>query len=240
MKIRQVFGYTLVAVVAALGCSKSNDAPVAGDLSALRGKGPAPADLHPTVVVKTSLGDVTVRLDAEKAPITVDNFLRYAASGQYANTIFHQVDDGFILLGGGYTSDLVEKPTDADIRNEAHNGLKNRRFTLAMSRQANVIDSARCQFFFNLADNPALDYQGQAAQPYAWSQANVATASMAGDGAASPQAHSAKDYGYCVFGEVIAGQDVLEQIAKVPVHAEGAFDKLPVKPVTILSVGQAK
>ena len=213
------------AATFAVGCSKSD--PVAanipgGDDSTAGGSpgtgGSAPQKrntdaLHPVVAIRTSLGEITVKLDAELAPITVDNFLTYAKSGQYNGTIFHSVDRGFIALGGGFTPDLQEKPVQLPIRNEAHNGLKNRRGTIAMSRNPEAIDSASCQFFINLADNPSLDFKGR---------------------------ETAAEYGYCVFGEVVSGQDVLDRLDKAEVKSQPQFDKLPVESITIKAVQQTK
>ena len=118
---------------------------------------------HPIYEFETSQGKFIVRLDAEKAPLTVDNFRNYVARGHYDLTIFHQVLKGpvQIVLGGGYTADLKEKATLTPIRNEAHNGLKNRRGTIAMARRANDEDSATCQFFINIADNDALNFKAR-------------------------------------------------------------------------------
>jgi cyclophilin family peptidyl-prolyl cis-trans isomerase len=165
-------------------------------------------NLHPTVQVRTSAGDFTLELDAVNSPLTVDNFLAYVNAGQYNGTIFHQVYDGFIALGGGYDAKFKERPTQPPIRNEAHNGLKNTRGTIAMARQSDSIDSAACQFFINLDDNASLDFTG-------------------------PQADQ---YGYCVFGKVTAGMDVIDQIGKTPVHSTPQFENVPVKPVVIESV----
>lgn len=169
-------------------------------------------NLHPEVLVRTSAGEFTMRLDAEKAPLTVDNFLVYAQSGHYDGTIFHQLYDGFIVLGGGYDAQLHEKPTHSAVRNEAHNGLKNRRGAVAMARRADAIDSATSQFFIDLDDNTSLDFAGT--QP--------------------------AQYGYCVFGEVISGMDVVEQIAKGEVHNTQQFESVPVRPVVIESVRRVK
>ena len=125
----------------------------------------APPDrLHPVVQLHTTLGDITIKLDAEHAPITVDNFLAYLDNGQYDNTLFHQVVPGVAILGGGYDTFGKEKPTGSPIRNEAHNGMKNRRGTIAMARRPDLVDSSTCQFFINLADNPKLDYKKPAAK----------------------------------------------------------------------------
>ncbi len=165
-------------------------------------------NLHPTVQVKTSVGEFTIQLDAESAPLTVDNFLDYVNAGQYNGTIFHQVYNGFIMLGGGYDAKFKERPTQPPVRNEAHNGLKNTRGAIAMARQLDSIDSATCQFFVNLDDNPSLDHAGS----------------------------QADQYGYCVFGKVISGMDVVEQIGKAQVHNTPQFENVPVQAVVIESM----
>ena len=165
--------------------------------------------LHPVVRIETSLGNITVRLDAEKAEITVGKFQAYVESGHYDNTIFHQVLKDYVVLGGGYTPELEEKETDGTIFNEADNGLKNVRGTIAMARQPDSIDSATCKFFFNLSDNPMLDHKSH---------------------------DSPEEYGYCVFGEVIDGMDVLDRIGNVEVTDIGEFEKTPVERVVIKSI----
>ncbi len=168
----------------------------------------APAWAGPSVVMKTSLGNITIALDAAKAPITVKNFLAYVDSGAYAGTIFHRVIDGFMIQGGGFDENLQRRPSQAPIKNEAGNGLKNLRGTIAMARTS-VVDSATNQFFINLKDNDFLDHAGE----------------------------SSRSFGYAVFGRVTAGMDVVDRIAKVQTRATGAmFQNLPVKPVTILTV----
>ena len=162
----------------------------------------------PKAVITTSLGKITVELDMEHAPITVHNFLTYANAKHYDQTIFHYVQPGEMILGGGFTADLKEKPTSEPIRNEAHNGLKNRRGTIAMSRSYESIDSATCQFFINLADNPKLDFRDR----------------------------TPEGYGYCVFGHVVAGADVVDRIAATPTRDQGDFVSVPVTPVVIESV----
>lgn len=164
-------------------------------------------DLFPQVVLKTSHGDVTIRLNYEKAPATVTNFLSYVDSHHYDGTIFHQVETGYAVVGGGYTSDLTPKPVRYPIRNEADNGLRNVRGTIAMARDLNSINSSTCQFFINLSDNAALDHRGS-----------------------EPQA-----YGFCVFGEVVEGMDVLDRIADVSVVEHEPFTKLPTRTVLIES-----
>ena len=165
-------------------------------------------ELHPQVRISTSLGDVTVRLDAEHAPQTVENFLAYVDQGHYDGTIFHQVVPGFVAIGGGFREDMVEKPVRGPVRNEAHNGLKNARGTIAMARQAEIIDSATSPFFFNLAENSSLDHRGR----------------------------DAGDYGYCVFGQVIGGSEVIDALSQTRVADKAEFQQLPVTPVAIKSV----
>ncbi|MEQ8789635.1 MAG: peptidylprolyl isomerase [Pirellulaceae bacterium] len=167
-------------------------------------------NLHPVVTIKTTQGDIKLRLDAEKAPITVDNFLsNYVDRGYYDQTVFHYVEDGFMIAGGGFTADLQPKEARAEILNEAHNGLKNKRYTIAMARNPEYVNSATSQFWINLADNSFLDYTSD---------------------------EDASTYGYCVFGEVIAGQEVVDRIAKTPVHDTEAFPKTPTTPVVVQTV----
>jgi cyclophilin family peptidyl-prolyl cis-trans isomerase len=162
---------------------------------------------YPQVLLHTSLGNITLKLDAQHAPGTVANFLDHVQSGHYNETIFHEVDAGYVVLGGGYRQDLSEKKARYTIRNEADNGLKNRRATIAMSRQLDTIDSATCQFFINVADNPSLDHRGP--EP--------------------------ENFGYCVFGEVVEGMDVVDRIAQLRVHEADGFEKLPEQTVLIES-----
>jgi peptidyl-prolyl cis-trans isomerase A (cyclophilin A) len=213
----------------ALGCAKS-ESPADDDSAAAEqsgGGGTAKAvldDLHPEVVLDTSLGSVTLKLDAEKAPLTVRNFLNYVQSGHYQETIFHQVEPGHVVLGGGRTAELEAKPRMMAVRNEANNGLKNCRGTIAMFRDPAVIDSASCEFFINLNDNPHLDHQAGA--DGAWGD-NV-----------SPT--KPEDYGYCVFGEVIAGMDVIEKIASAQVKSTEEFPNLPVEPIALRAVKRVR
>jgi peptidyl-prolyl cis-trans isomerase A (cyclophilin A)/peptidyl-prolyl cis-trans isomerase B (cyclophilin B) len=163
-----------------------------------------------TVTISTNLGDITVRLHADKAPRTVDNFLRtYVNRGFYDGTVIHYVDRDFIIAAGGFSKELNARQVGDAIPNEANNGLKNRRGAVAMSRDPDYPDSADCQFFINLADNPSLDYGG------------------AGEG---------DNPGYCVFGEVVAGMDVVDKIAALPVVDKDQFPKTPVEPVVIHSL----
>lgn len=155
----------------------------------------------PVVVIETSVGDITVELYPDRAPVTVENFLTYVKDGFYTGTIFHRVIRGFMIQGGGVTADGQRKPTRPPIKNEANNGLKNTRGAIAMARTAEI-DSATSQFFINTVDNPSLDYQGP------------------------------DKFGYCVFGKVIAGMDVVEKIERAPTKP----GDWPVDPVVIRAV----
>ena len=157
--------------------------------------------------IETSMGSITVELDDEKAPITVKNFLDYAASGHYDGTIFHRVIDKFMIQGGGFTKAMDQKPTKAPIKNEASNGLTNKRGTIAMARTM-VVDSATSQFFINLVDNDFLNFR-----------------------APTPQY-----YGYAVFGKVTDGMDVVDRIAKVKTGFAGPHQNVPEEPVVIKKV----
>ena len=163
----------------------------------------------PVVTMHTSLGDIVIKLNQKAAPRTVSNFVDYALTRYYDGTIFHQIDTGYVLLGGTYTEKLLTKPVRYPIANEANNGLKNVRGTIAMARNAADPNSATSQFYFNLADNPALDRKGDRPE----------------------------DAGYCVFGEVVQGLDVLEKISQVRTASVKGFDKLPVQTVVLNSVG---
>jgi cyclophilin family peptidyl-prolyl cis-trans isomerase len=160
----------------------------------------------PIVSILTNLGTIRVQLDLEKAPITGKNFLWYAGNGHYDGTIFHQLVPGYMALGGGYTEQFEEKPTQFWIRNEAFNGLKNRKGTIAMARRPDQADSSTCQFFFNLVDNPHLDHRSR---------------------------KSAQEYGYCVFGRVVEGSAVLEKMNHLSVDDEGAFSSVPTPAIVI-------
>jgi len=167
-----------------------------------QGAQPAPAAKEkPVVVIETSVGDITVELDAAKAPISVENFLGYVKDGFYSGTIFHRVMKGFMVQGGGMTADGQGKKTKAPIRNEATNGLKNTRGTVAMARTPEV-NSATAQFFINTVDNLGLNHKG------------------------------VENFGYCVFGKVTAGMDVVDKIEKAPTKP----GDWPVDPVVIKAV----
>ena len=155
------------------------------------------------VKLATSMGDIVVELDREKAPKTVDNFVQYVKAGHYNDTVFHRVIGNFMIQGGGFKADMSEKPTRGAIPLEARNGLSNVRGTVAMARTA-VPDSATAQFFINVQDNPFLD------------------AANARDG-----------NGYAVFGKVVEGMDVVDRIKAVPTGSKGPYENVPVQPVTI-------
>lgn len=216
--------FLLIAILAMAGCQKSGESPQ--PTAAVNGPGGEKAESqiaaaksvqdpqHPVFEFETSQGRFTVRLDGEKVPLTVDNFRNYVARGYYDLTIFHQVlkSPPQIVLGGGYTADLKEKAALTPIRNEAHKASKNRRGTIAMTRRLNDEDSASGQFFINIADNDALNFKSS----------------------------TPEGYGYCVFGEVTEGMEILDQIAKTPVHNTDKFKDLPVEPVVIKSIRQVK
>jgi peptidyl-prolyl cis-trans isomerase A (cyclophilin A) len=155
------------------------------------------------VRLATSVGDIVIELEPDKAPKTVANFLQYVRSGHYDGTIFHRVIDGFMIQGGGYKVDLSEKPTRPPIVLESRNGLSNQRGTVAMARTG-IPDSATSQFFINVADNVMLD-----------------------------QAKARDGQGYAVFGRVVQGMEVVDKIRAVPTRSAGEHENLPVTPVTI-------
>lgn len=159
------------------------------------------------VVIETNYGDITVELDNEKAPISVENFLTYADSNHYNGTIFHRVIKDFMIQGGNFTPDMSPKKTLGQIKNEASNGLLNLRGTIAMAR-TNVVDSATSQFFINLKDNGFLDHKDTTVQ----------------------------GYGYAVFGKVVKGMDVVDKIGTARTHTFKRFRDVPADPVVIKSV----
>lgn len=165
---------------------------------------------NPIVLLKTNQGDIKVELFADKAPISVKNFLQYVNEGFYNHTIFHRVIEGFMIQGGGFTKDMQQKSTHAAIKNEAENGLSNKRGTLAMARTSDV-NSATAQFFINTVDNPFLDFKGK----------------------------TPREYGYCVFGKVIDGMDVVDKIKKVKTSTKGPFENVPVETVEIIEAKQS-
>ena len=157
------------------------------------------------ITIKTNFGDITIELFEKESPITTANFLEYVRSGFYNNTIFHRVIPGFMIQGGGVDTDFVQKPTNKPIKNEAANQVSNKRGTLAMAR-TQVVDSATCQFFINLVDNDFLDYKAPVPQYY----------------------------GYCVFGKVTSGMEVVDKIAAVQTGSRGMHRDVPTENVVIL------
>ncbi|OOF50136.1 peptidylprolyl isomerase [Rodentibacter trehalosifermentans] len=165
------------------------------------------------VTLHTNFGDIKLALNAEKAPMTVENFLTYCKDGFYDNTIFHRVIDGFMIQGGGMESGMKEKNTRAPIQNEAANGLSNKRGTIAMARTSDP-HSATAQFFINVADNTFLDYR---------------TKEMFGKTVV-------QEWGYAVFGEVVEGMDVVDKIKAVKTGNKGFHQDVPKEDVVIHSV----
>ncbi len=158
------------------------------------------------LILKTNLGDIGVELFEKESPISSKNFLDYARSGFYDGTIFHRVIDGFMIQGGGFTADMNQKKTQAAIKNESANGLRNQKYTLAMARTS-VPDSATSQFFINTTDNGFLD-----------------------------KAQSQDGVGYAVFGHVVEGQAVVDKIGKVKTGRKSGHSDVPVETVVIESV----
>jgi peptidyl-prolyl cis-trans isomerase B (cyclophilin B) len=164
------------------------------------------AEKNPVVLMSTSMGNIRVELDAEKAPITTKNFVDYVGAGHYDGLIFHRVIPGFMIQGGGMDPQMNEKRGKAPIKNEAGNGLKNNKGTIAMAR-TNVVDSATAQFFINVKDNDFLNHKSTAPA----------------------------EFGYAVFGKVIEGMDVVQNIEKVKTGRKGHHDDVPVDAVMINS-----
>ena len=159
----------------------------------------------PRVALQTSVGTIVLELARDKAPASVDNFVQYVKDGHYDGTVFHRVIDGFMVQGGGFDANMRQKPTRAAISNEANNGLKNTRYTVAMAR-TNDPHSATAQFFINVADNTFLNHTTPSAQ----------------------------GWGYAVFGKVVAGTDVVDKIKAVRTTTRGMFQDMPAEPITIL------
>lgn len=156
------------------------------------------------VKLTTNFGDITLELNAEKAPITVANFLQYVEKGFYDNLIFHRVIKGFMIQGGGFNAKMKEQSSDAEIKNEADNGLSNDKYTIAMARTA-IPDSASSQFFINGDDNDFLNHT----------------------------APTSSGWGYCVFGKVIEGMDVIDKISEVETTSAAGHQDVPAEPVII-------
>jgi peptidyl-prolyl cis-trans isomerase B (cyclophilin B) len=158
------------------------------------------------VKLHTNFGEITIELDAEKAPLTVANFLNYVDKGFYNNTIFHRVINNFMIQGGGFDTNMHQKDTDAEIKNEADNGLLNEKYTIAMARTS-APHSASSQFFINVANNDFLNFS----------------------------APSGSGWGYCVFGKVTAGTDVIDKIKQVATTSRSGHQDVPVESVIIES-----
>ena len=159
------------------------------------------------VTMQTSMGTITLELDPKKAPDTVKNFVAYAKSGHYDGTIFHRVMDNFMIQGGGFTDKMVQKPAKATVKNEADNGLKNMKYTIAMARTSDP-HSASAQFFINVADNEFLNFT----------------------------APTERGWGYAVFGKVTSGSDVVDKIKKVKTGNNGFHQNVPLEPIVIKKV----
>ncbi|HRU07118.1 MAG TPA: peptidylprolyl isomerase [Candidatus Brocadiia bacterium] len=169
-----------------------------------------PPAANPQVVMETSEGTVRIELFEKEAPLTVANFLSYADEAFYDGVIFHRVIENFMIQGGGFTPEMKQKPTRAPVKNEAHNGLKNERGSIAMARTSDP-HSATAQFFINVKDNDFLNFTAK-----------------------TPQG-----YGYCVFGKVTEGMDVVDRIRAARTGSRGHFNDVPVKPIVIKSVRRA-
>ncbi|MGI9315304.1 MAG: peptidylprolyl isomerase [Luminiphilus sp.] len=159
------------------------------------------------ILMTTTVGPMTLELDTDSAPKTVENFLSYVASGHYDGTIFHRVIDNFMIQGGGFSTDMEQKSTQAPIENEANNGLKNARGTIAMARTQDP-HSATAQFFINVSENDFLNHTGENMQ----------------------------GWGYAVFGKVTEGEDVLDKIRGVQTGNQGGHQDVPLEPIIIESV----
>jgi peptidyl-prolyl cis-trans isomerase B (cyclophilin B) len=164
--------------------------------------------VNPVIVIETSMGDITIELLQDRAPKTVANFLEYMKAGFYKNTVFHRVIKGFMIQGGGLSAAMEQKPTRSPVRNEASNGEKNVRGAVAMARTSEI-HSATSQFFINTVDNSFLDHR-----------------STSPDG-----------FGYCVFGRVTGGMEVVDMIASTPTGNKGMYRDVPIQPVIIRDVG---
>ncbi len=163
------------------------------------------------VIIKTSMGDITVQLFDKEAPATVKNFMSYVDKKFYNGTIFHRVIKDFMVQGGGFDASFKQKPTDAPVQNEADNKLKNAKGTLAMARTGDP-HSATAQFFINTKDNDFLDHTGK----------------------------NARGWGYCVFGKVVSGMDVVEKIENVKTGTRGYHENVPVENIVIKEIVRVK
>ena len=207
---------TLAAVTLAAGLAAQTPAPAAKPAAAKPAPKNAPEKSKTNfckpetkgtpvkVKLTTSMGAMTLELDSEKAPISVENFVKYVESGHYAGTVFHRVIDGFMIQGGGFTKDMQQKPTRDQIKNESTNGLKNDMYTVAMARTG-VRDSATSQFFINVKNNDFLNFSGE--NPQGW--------------------------GYAVFGKVVEGTDIVDKMRGVRTATTGGHQNVPVEAIVI-------
>lgn len=186
--------------LADVGCSQQEDP-----------KNMLEKNVNPMVLMKTNKGDIKIELFQKQAPISVQNFLQYVNDGHYNQTIFHRVIDGFMIQGGGFTKDFKQKSTRSSIVNEADNGLKNTRGTIAMARTSDV-NSATAQFFINVADNNSLDYRSK----------------------------TPSGFGYAVFGKVIEGMDVVDKIKNAKTGSNGMHQDVPKETIEILEVSEVR
>ncbi|MHB0980258.1 MAG: peptidylprolyl isomerase [Thermoleophilia bacterium] len=200
MTTLMALGFALLAVGCGSQASETTTGPNAGPNT---GEGNV-SNSNPRVELKTSMGVIVLELDSAAAPISTENFLAYVADGSYDGTIFHRVIPGFMAQGGGFTLDMNQKASKPPIKNEAGNGLKNLRGTVAMARTG-VVDSATAQFFINLVDNGFLDHT----------------------------ANTPQGYGYAVFGKVVSGMDVADAMAAAPTKTVGQFQDVPQTPIVI-------
>ena len=191
--------FVTAAVLFIYGCDKKTEETEAGKGATLMAAGSR------NVKLETNMGDIVVELNEEAAPVTVENFVRYVEEGFFDGTIFHRVISGFMVQGGGFTADMVQKQTHPPIANEAGNGLKNNRGTIAMGQLPGNPDSATSQFYVNLVDNNHLDYV------------------------------PGRSPGYTVFGKVVEGMDVVDAIAAVKTTVRNGMPDVPVEPVVINS-----
>jgi cyclophilin family peptidyl-prolyl cis-trans isomerase len=190
---------SLIGLLAILG-----PAPQAAPKTTPAPQAQSPAAANPKVALDTSKGKIVIELYADKAPKTVKNFLDYVKAGHYDGTVFHRVIPGFMIQGGGYTSDMAEKPTKAPIQNEADNGLQNQRGTIAMARTSEP-NSATSKFFINVANNGSLNFRSK----------------------------TSGGWGYAVFGNVVEGMDVVDAIVAVRTTTKEQFANVPVEPIVI-------
>ncbi len=206
--IKLIFAFSLMAVIMA-ACAKKDNIPAEQQRSAEPVQAEK-ADNNATegnvmyVLLKTNKGDIVLELDSKNAPETTENFIRYVKEGHYDGTIFHRVIKDFMIQGGGMDSQMQERPTHAPIMNEADNGLKNNKYTIAMARTSDP-DSATAQFFINTNDNDFLNFKSQTMQ----------------------------GWGYAVFGKVVSGSEVVDAIEVVATTRRFPHDDVPVEPVVI-------